>query len=158
MIYEFCIWSTWLSGIIAITNTNSDSASPWKIPLRIFTTAKLFPSAVNSILQFFMVFSINFMTSSNILYILIYIYIYIYREREWEREKERKYERKNGHINVGEIFFTNFVNLDWSGLKPLTDDLYLQTNSVLMPEDWCSRIHNSRFFQLSDLNIRFTDV
>ena len=43
---------TWLSGIIAITNINGDSASPWKIPFRIFTSAKILHLAVTSTLQF----------------------------------------------------------------------------------------------------------
>ena len=59
-----------LSGIIAITISNSDSASPWNIPPRIFISAKIFPQAVNSTLQFFIVSSINFMISSYIFYIL----------------------------------------------------------------------------------------
>ena len=46
------------------------SASPWKIPLWIFISAKLLPPAVSSTLQVFMVFSIKFMTSCDILYIL----------------------------------------------------------------------------------------
>ena len=58
--------SIWFSGIIAITNSNNDSASPWKIRLWIFTSVKLFPPAVSSTLQFCMVFSINFMTSPDI--------------------------------------------------------------------------------------------
>ena len=61
--------SIWLSGIFAIINSNGDSAFPWKIPLRIFTSVKLLPSAVNCTLQFSMLFSINFMTSY-ILYIM----------------------------------------------------------------------------------------
>ena len=60
----------WLSGIIAIINSESDSTSPWNITLWIFASAKLYSSAVNSTLQVFTVFSIMFMTSSNILYIL----------------------------------------------------------------------------------------
>ena len=40
----------WLSGIIAITNSNGDSASPWKIPLWIFPSAQLFHLSVNSTL------------------------------------------------------------------------------------------------------------
>ena len=48
--------SMWLSGIMAIMNSNSDSASPWKIPLWSFASAKLFPPAVNFILQIFMVY------------------------------------------------------------------------------------------------------
>ena len=62
--------STWFSGIITITNSNGDNESVTKIPLKIFTSAKLFPPAVCSTLQFSMIFSINFMTSSDILYIL----------------------------------------------------------------------------------------
>ena len=50
----------WLSGIIAITNCNGDSAFPWKIFLWIFISVKLFPSAVSSPHQFSMVFSVNF--------------------------------------------------------------------------------------------------
>ena len=40
------------SGIIAITNRNGDSASPWKIPAWIFTSVKLIPPDVSSTLQF----------------------------------------------------------------------------------------------------------
>ena len=36
----------WLSGIITIINSNSDSSSPWNIHLWIFVSAKLFPPAV----------------------------------------------------------------------------------------------------------------
>ena len=61
--------SMWLSGIIAIINSNGDCASPWNIPLWIFVSTKLFPPAVNSPLQVFMVFSIKFVTSSDIIYI-----------------------------------------------------------------------------------------
>ena len=45
---------------MAIMNSQGDSASPWKIPLWIFVSARLFPPAVNSTLQFFMVFSMKF--------------------------------------------------------------------------------------------------
>ena len=62
-------WSMWLSGIIAITNINGDSASLRKIPPLILTWAKLFLPAVNSTLQASTVFSINVKTSLNILYI-----------------------------------------------------------------------------------------
>ena len=51
-------------------NSKGDSASPWKIPLWVFASAKLFPPAVNSTLQVYMVFSMKFMTSCDILYIL----------------------------------------------------------------------------------------
>ena len=68
--------SMWLSGIIAIIN--SDSASPENIPLWIFASAKLFAPAVNSIQQVFMVFSIKFITSSDILYILRQFIIQLY--------------------------------------------------------------------------------
>ena len=36
--------SMWVSGIIAIMNSRGGSASPWKIPLWIFVSAKLFSS------------------------------------------------------------------------------------------------------------------
>ena len=61
-----------LSGIIVIINSNGDRASPWNIPLWIFSSAKPFPPVVNSTLQFFFYsFSIKFMTLSDILYILM---------------------------------------------------------------------------------------
>ena len=60
----------WLSGIMVIMNSKGDSASPWKIPLWVFVSAELLPSAVSSALQVFMFFSIKFMTSCDILYIL----------------------------------------------------------------------------------------
>ena len=60
----------WLSGIMVIMNSNGDSESPWKILLWIFASAKLLPPAVNCTLQVFIVFSIKFMNSSDILYIL----------------------------------------------------------------------------------------
>ena len=41
----------WLNCIIAITNSNCDCASAWKIPLLIFTSTKLFPPSVNSTLK-----------------------------------------------------------------------------------------------------------
>ena len=52
---------------MVIINSNGDSASPWNIPLWIFASAKLLPPAVNSTLRVFMLFSIKFMTSSDIL-------------------------------------------------------------------------------------------
>ena len=55
---------------MAIMNSNGDSASPRKIPFWIFVSAKLFPPAVNFTLNVFMVFSIKFMTSCDILNIL----------------------------------------------------------------------------------------
>ena len=60
----------WLSSIIDITNSNGDNALPWKILLWIFTSVKLFRHAVSPTLQFPMVFSINFMASLDIFYIL----------------------------------------------------------------------------------------
>ena len=48
--------SMWFSDIMAIMNGSGDRASPWKTPLWIFVSAKLFPPAVNSTLQFFMFF------------------------------------------------------------------------------------------------------
>ena len=62
--------SMWLSGIMAIMDSNGESVSPWNISLWIITSGKLFPLAVNSSLQVYMAFSIKFMTSCNILYIL----------------------------------------------------------------------------------------
>ena len=62
--------SMWLSGIMAIMNSNGDRASHWIILLWIFASAKLLPRTVNSALQIFMVFSIKFMTWCDILYIL----------------------------------------------------------------------------------------
>ena len=50
--------SVWSSGIMAIMNSNGDSASPWNIPLEIFASAKLLPPTVNSTQQVFMVFLI----------------------------------------------------------------------------------------------------
>ena len=70
-IYWVCTRLTmWLIGIMAITNSNGDSASPWNMPLWIFTSAKLFPPAVNFTLQVSIVFSINCWIWSGILYIL----------------------------------------------------------------------------------------
>ena len=62
--------SMWLSGIMAIMNSKGDSVSPWKIPLWVFISAKLLPPAVSSTLQVCMVFSVKFMTSCDILYII----------------------------------------------------------------------------------------
>ena len=61
--------SMWLSGIMAIMNSKGDRASPWKIPLWIFASANFLPSAVSSTLQVFIVLSMKFTTSSDILYI-----------------------------------------------------------------------------------------
>ena len=61
--------SMWLSGIMAIMNSKGDSASPWKMSLWIFVSAMLLPPAVSSTLQVFIVCSIKFMTSCDILYI-----------------------------------------------------------------------------------------
>ena len=52
----------WFSGIIAIKNCNADNASPWKINITILTLANFFPPAVRSIIKFFMVFSLNFIS------------------------------------------------------------------------------------------------
>ena len=54
---------------MVIMNSRCDRAS-WKIPLWIFVSAKLLPPTVNSTLPVFMVLSIKFMTSCDILYIL----------------------------------------------------------------------------------------
>ena len=61
--------SMWFSGIMAIMNSKGDSASPRKMPLWIFVSAKLLPPAVSSTLQVCMVFSMKFMTSCDSLYI-----------------------------------------------------------------------------------------
>ena len=55
---------------MAIMISKGDSASPWKMPLWIFVSAMLLPPAVSSTLQVCMVFSMKFMTSCDILYIL----------------------------------------------------------------------------------------
>ena len=57
----------WLSGIMAIMNSEGNCASPWNIPLWIFASAKLLPHAVSSTLQVLMVLSRKFMTSYDIL-------------------------------------------------------------------------------------------
>ena len=62
--------SMWFSGIMAIMNSKGYSAYPWKISLWIFVSAMLLPPDVSSTLQVFMVCSMNFMTSCDILYIL----------------------------------------------------------------------------------------
>ena len=49
------------SSIIAITNSNGDSATPWYIPLLIFASAKHFPPVVNSTFLVFIVFSTKLM-------------------------------------------------------------------------------------------------
>ena len=46
----------WLSGIMAIMNSNSDSTSSRNISLCIFASAKLFSSAINSTFQVLIVF------------------------------------------------------------------------------------------------------
>ena len=71
--------SMWLSGIVGIINNNGDNASPRKISHWIFTPDKLFPPAVYSTLQFSTVFSINFMTSLDILYIWIQCIIQLWK-------------------------------------------------------------------------------
>ena len=60
----------WFSGIIAITNSNRGSASPWKISHLIFTFAEVFPPAIKSTVQLFMASMMNFITLSDIFYIL----------------------------------------------------------------------------------------
>ena len=62
--------SMWLGGVIAITNIIGDSASPWNIPLWIYTSARLFPPAVNSTLQISMVSSMDLIIWLDILCIL----------------------------------------------------------------------------------------
>ena len=67
----------WESGIIAIPNSNGDSASLWNMFLWNFTSAKLLAPAVDFTHQVSMVFSINFTTLSAIIIINIIIIIII---------------------------------------------------------------------------------
>ena len=62
--------SMWLNGIITIINSNGNSAFPWNISPWIFFSEKLFSSTFSSTLPVFMVFSIKFMNSFDILCIL----------------------------------------------------------------------------------------
>ena len=62
--------SMWLIGIMAIMNSKRDRASSWKMPIWIFVSAMLLSPAVSSTLQVCMVFSMKFITSCDILYIL----------------------------------------------------------------------------------------
>ena len=62
--------STWFREIITIRNSNRDGTSYWHIPLCLFTSVKVFPSALNSTNQLFMASIMNFMTFSDILNIL----------------------------------------------------------------------------------------
>ena len=55
---------------MAIMNSKGDRAPPWKMHLWIFVSAMLLPPAIRSTLQVFMVCSMKFMTSCDILYIL----------------------------------------------------------------------------------------
>ena len=57
-----------LNGFNAIKNRNGDRSSPWNITFWFFVSAKLFPPAVNSTRQVFMVFVIKFMNSSDIFF------------------------------------------------------------------------------------------
>ena len=57
----------WLSGIMAVMNSNGIEHL---LEIYHFASAKHLPPTVNSTLQVFIVFSIKFMTSSGILYIL----------------------------------------------------------------------------------------
>ena len=59
----------WLSGVIAITNSHNESASPWKMDLWIFTSAQAFYPAVNSTFQFYVASIMNLMTLLDIIYI-----------------------------------------------------------------------------------------
>ena len=82
LIFSCIVWSLHPSvhylnmrfSCIIITNSNGDSASPRKIPLWIFSFAKLLPFAAYSTLQFVMIFSINVITSLDILNILGQLY------------------------------------------------------------------------------------
>ena len=63
---------------MAIMNNKGDSAFPWKTSLWIFVSAKLLPPAVSSTLQVYMGFSMKFMTSCDILYILRQCFIQLW--------------------------------------------------------------------------------
>ena len=63
-----------LNDVIAILNSNGNSASLWNITLRIFTSSKPFPPIVSSTVQFCVVLSINFITLSDILYLFMTVY------------------------------------------------------------------------------------
>ena len=69
-VYGCAFLRMWLSSIMASMNSKGNRASPWKIALWIFILAKLLPHSGSSSLQVFMVFSMQFMTSCDILYIL----------------------------------------------------------------------------------------
>ena len=62
--------SIWLSGIII--NNNGEKAFFWTITFWMFISAKVFPPAVNSTFKFLMTSVKNFMTFSDILYILFF--------------------------------------------------------------------------------------
>ena len=62
--------SMFFSGIMALMNSKDDTVSHCKMPPWIFVSAMLLPPAVSSALQIFMVSSMQFMTSFDILYIL----------------------------------------------------------------------------------------
>ena len=49
----------WFSSIFTVIKNNGGNASPWNLPLWIFASSKLFPPAVNSTIQIFMVFSVK---------------------------------------------------------------------------------------------------
>ena len=61
---------------VTLLNSKGDSATHWKIPLWIFIWANFLSHAVSSTLHVFMVFSIKFMTSCDILYIFNIIIIH----------------------------------------------------------------------------------
>ena len=67
--------SMWFSGIIAITNSNDDSASLWKIAFWILTSTKFFPSSCQFYFQVFHDFLNKFYDSVGILYSLILSFI-----------------------------------------------------------------------------------
>ena len=120
-IYEACIavhfLSMWLSGIITITNSNGDSISPWKIPLWIFTSVKLFRLAVRLILQFCVVFSIDFMNSSNILYIFRQSIIQLWTRRREFKSWTRLIAFHSALIPLGKVWIQLFFLQPWANSR-----------------------------------------
>ena len=61
---------TELRGIIAVSNNSGENESPWNMPNRSFTSARVSPPAVNLTLQF----SVGFELRLNILSYFLYIF------------------------------------------------------------------------------------
>ena len=114
-------------------NSKGDSASPWKIPLWIFISAKLLPPAVSSTLQVFMFFSIKFMTSCDILWYFVhfdYYYHYYYYYYYYYYSLIRTF-----HISDSRWFFTG-VRVTASLLKSSGLFLVFWPFSVMLSFGW----------------------